>query len=360
MAPGAEAMQDRARLTLSETRVATTAGASDPSVVTLEVTNTSQYVDQFIISISGGMTDWYSVEPEKLSLFPGESGETAIRIHPPRRHDVIAGTYPLTVTVTSRDQSGIAGRAQLMLELGSSGSFEAELVKATDSGETGTFVLRLANLSDGALRVSVSGGDPGQRLLVELPFATTTLQPYQDLDSLPVVVRPRQVPAVSAPLTLEFHIDVSPEYPDPSRSAAARKRLRGSFTLTPAARHADDATSTTAWKLAAGVIAAGAVAHFGLDKAFDKINWWTWPGLAGFGLLYATTLVAVVASRRNAGALPWLLLLGGLPVLIGAAIAAAANDFFWLLPAGILVAAIVRGVIDNRRRRHATRTAAVS
>jgi hypothetical protein len=103
--------------------------------------------------------------------------------------------------------------------------------------------------------------------------------------------------------------------------------------------------------VALAVIPVAAVTHFGLETAFDKINWLTLPGLIGFALLYATTAVAVLASRANAGALPWLLLLGGLPLFIGAVIATLANDPFWLIPAAVLLAAIVLGVLDNLKRR---------
>jgi hypothetical protein len=53
-----------------------------------------------------------------------------------------------------------------------------------------------------------------------------------------------------------------------------------------------------------------------------------------------------------------LLLLGGLPLFIGAAIATAANDPFWLIPAAVLVGAIVLGVRDNFKRRRRTSDAA--
>jgi hypothetical protein len=352
-------MQDRARIRLDPTRVSLLAGADPPATVEVEVTNTSELVDQFDVSILGAPADWYDVKPDRLSLFPKEAGKARVFLHPPRRHDVHAGSFELTVSIRSRDLDAVAATGRISLQIEPSGGFEAQLVKAEDRSDSGSFVLRIANLSDGAITLEVAASDAAQRLAFELPFAVTSLQPYQDIDSIAFSARPRAgIDPPPAGAAIDFKVEVTPQFSDPARAAAARVTLAGRFTYEPSKHQDDRASARLPWRVALAVIPVAAVTHLGLETAFDKINWLTPPGLLGFALLYATTAVAVLASRANAGALPWLLLLGGLPLFIGAAIATAANDPFWLIPAVVLVGAIVLGVRDNFKRRRRTSDAA--
>jgi hypothetical protein len=207
------------------------AGAT-PQQITVSLTNRSNVVDQYVVSIEGGAADWYDVTPDRVSLFPGETGRVTINVHPPRRENVHSGDYPLTIRATSRDDASATTAAAFTLHINPSGGFQFQLVKARDTGRLGSYSLRVVNLSDAPLDVGLSAYDPESILVFYFPAASLYLQPYEQQD-LYFSVKSRFQPTKGESISYPFTVEAEPQYDDPARSAADTQRGNGEFVYTP-------------------------------------------------------------------------------------------------------------------------------
>ena len=227
-------MQERVSLSLSEAKVSLSAGAN-PVAVTVTVTNRGQVVDQYLITVAGGQPDWYDVAPDRVSLFPGESTTVVLRVHPPRRENVLAGAYPLAVRATSRDDASVRATAQLDLTITPSGGFRLLLPKARDMGRSGSYVLRVSNLSDAPLTLNLAAADPETALTFYFPAASMALNPYEQRD-MSFGVRPNRRPFTGEPRVLPFSVEAEPQYADRARAAQDSQRVQGEFVYKPRLR----------------------------------------------------------------------------------------------------------------------------
>lgn len=209
------------------------AGAA-PVAVTLTLSNRSQVVDQFDLSVEGGEADWYEIAPARVSLFPGESATVTLRVHPPRRESVLAGQYNLVVRATSRDDASLAA-AGIVLTITPSGGFRLEMVKARDTGRQGTFSLRAVNLSDAPLVLNLSAQDPETALVFYFPAVAIQLNPYED-KPVSFNVRAKRQPMSGEPVVYQFTVAAEPQLADRAQAARDAQRVAGEFIYRPRIR----------------------------------------------------------------------------------------------------------------------------
>jgi hypothetical protein len=224
-------MQERVTLALGTGRVSLTAGDA-PATVEVTLTNRSQIVDQFDVTLGGGQPDWYDVTPNRVSLFPGESTTVKLNLHPPRRENVLAGRYEITVQATSRDDSAVSSIAGLEMTIVPSGGFQLQLPKARDEGRSGSFRLRLANLSDAALVLGLAASDPETALTFFFPAVQLQLAPYEQQDFV-FAIQPNRRPIKGDPRLYRFTVEATPQYPDRVQSARDTQRIQGEFVYKP-------------------------------------------------------------------------------------------------------------------------------
>ncbi|NUT46947.1 MAG: hydrolytic protein, partial [Saccharothrix sp.] len=151
----------------------------------LTVRNDSDIVEAYEFEVVGDCAPWTSVEPARLSLYPGTSEQVTVLLRPPRSSEVRAGEVPLGVRVlpVERPESVVVSETTVVVE-----PFlqqHAELVperrrawrsarfhvEVRNDGNTPVAVALVAAQADDQLRVTVpaepSVVDPGVR--VELP-----------------------------------------------------------------------------------------------------------------------------------------------------------------------------------------------
>jgi hypothetical protein len=108
-------------------RVTTTTGFGLPTVVvtpgqetstTMTVRNDSDIVEAYEFEVVGGCAPWTSVEPARLSLYPGTSEQVAIVLRPPRSPEARAGEVPLGVRVlpAERPESAVVTETTVVIE----------------------------------------------------------------------------------------------------------------------------------------------------------------------------------------------------------------------------------------------------
>jgi hypothetical protein len=227
-------VQERVSLSFSERNVTLAAGGQ-PVSVQITITNRSNIVDQFQVAVEGGAPDWYDVTPDQVALFPGESASVRLDLHPPRREDVIAGDYQLTVRATSRDNPSSRAAEAMQLTIRPSGGFQMQLLRARAAGRSGSFRLHLANLSDAPLALALSAHDAEAALIFFFPALTVELAPYDQRD-VDFAVRPNRRPFKGEPVTYPFTVEASPSYADVALSASDTQRSTGEFIYQPRIR----------------------------------------------------------------------------------------------------------------------------
>lgn len=82
------------------------------ATTTLTVRNDGDIVEAYTLEVVGDCAAWTTVEPARVSLYPGTSETVAVRLAPPRSHEVKAGEVPLGVRVLPHGAPRIGGRSR--------------------------------------------------------------------------------------------------------------------------------------------------------------------------------------------------------------------------------------------------------
>lgn len=152
--------------------------AIDPgkqATATLTVANRGRVVDTVDVEITDLPPEWYTVETTQASLLPGAQLDVQIRLHPPRRHDSLAGRYDFTVRVGSRENQREAlaiGRFEVLPFESFGLSFEA-----IRSGRN--FRLVAENRGNEPVRYALAGQDDEQAFRYQFDAPAVQLQPGQ-------------------------------------------------------------------------------------------------------------------------------------------------------------------------------------
>lgn len=163
--------------------------AGRQATATVTVTNRGRVVDTVSVEVTDLPPDWYTIETTRASLLPGTHLEVTVRLHPPRRHDSLAGHYDFTVAVSSQShqREAIAIGHFEVLPFESFGlAFEA-----IRSGRN--FRLIAENRGNEPVRYALAGQDDEQAFRYQFDAPVVHLQPGQKQVVALKVRRPRQL-----------------------------------------------------------------------------------------------------------------------------------------------------------------------
>ncbi|HYO50747.1 MAG TPA: hypothetical protein VEW94_12925, partial [Chloroflexia bacterium] len=151
-------------------------GPGEAATLQITVTNVSDVVDAFGLTVLGLDPAWYTLAPAEVSLFPGKSSQIQLQLHPPR--GTYAGPYPFTILATSRDNplesSTVGATLNLAAEGGAALGIEPKRIK----GRMGLFAIALTNGANTPRNVILSVTDPEEALRYTL--GTPTVQQAED------------------------------------------------------------------------------------------------------------------------------------------------------------------------------------
>lgn len=221
------------------------------AVVTVRVRNQGTIVDRFALTVVGPLAQWARVEPNALSLFPGQDGESKITFSPPREPLPRAGTFPFGVRVKAEaDPTGVAveeGR----ITLGPFTDAAAEIVPATSRGSrTGRHDVLIDNRGNAPVEVVVGAVDPDRLVDFTVSPDRLVIGPGERGD-VSIKAAVRDTFFLGSKVPHPFNVEVKP-----GRSAPIQ--LRASMTQGPI---------LPSWlPVAGGLVVAGLVAVFALSR----------------------------------------------------------------------------------------------
>ncbi|HEX6356343.1 hydrolytic protein [Actinophytocola sp.] len=148
------------------------------ATTTLTVRNDSDIVEAYEFSAAGACAPWTTVEPARLSLYPGTSEGVTLTLRPPRSPEVRAGETPLAVRVMPVERPELAVVPETTVLIKPFGQLRAELTpRRRRAWRTGRFRVTLDNQGNTPITVSLDTTDPEQELRFGFTPAGSTLAP---------------------------------------------------------------------------------------------------------------------------------------------------------------------------------------
>ncbi len=194
-----------------------------------KVQNLSQIVDQYDAQVLRLEPGWASTIRQSVALFPGDSGEVTIALHPPGGTESQAGRYAYLVRVVSRDSPADYTEVPGEFTVLPFGGIEAELRPERVEGRRGLFQVQLRNLSNQARGVALRANDAEsilvyrfQRQAVEIPVAGE--------ESIPLEVVPPRRPKVGPPQEYRFLVEATE---GPEGEEQVLRAIEGTYAYQP-------------------------------------------------------------------------------------------------------------------------------
>ncbi|MFF9346455.1 hypothetical protein [Streptomyces sp. NPDC014734] len=93
-------------LTASLDDSSVTAAPGEETALPLRILNSGSTVEEYRFEVVGACAAWSAVEPETLSLYPGDSQTVSFVLRPPRDSTVLAGETPFGIRVVPTSERG--------------------------------------------------------------------------------------------------------------------------------------------------------------------------------------------------------------------------------------------------------------
>lgn len=200
------------------------------------VRNDSDIVEAYSLEVVGDCAPWSTVDPPRVSLYPGTSETVTIRLEPPRSPEVRAGEIPLGVRVLPTEHPESVRVLETTVHVEEFRELSAELVPSRRHGWLrGRYRLVVRNQGNSPVRVGFTPGQPGE----ELGFAFTPAEPaLEPGESTEVGLRVRTGKPVwfGAPVVWPFTVDTAEAGEEEAArrdATAVRTPLEAEFVQIP-------------------------------------------------------------------------------------------------------------------------------
>jgi hypothetical protein len=155
----------------------------DTATTGFTVRNDSEIVEAYTFEVVGPCAPWTSVEPTRLSLYPGTSGAVTVRLSPPRSPEVRAGEVPLAVRVLPAERPELVTVPETVVTITAFGQLDAALEpQRRRTWWRARFHVRLDNHGNTPIEVALAAADAGDELHYGGLPASTALAPAEDTE----------------------------------------------------------------------------------------------------------------------------------------------------------------------------------
>ncbi|MEU9159157.1 hydrolytic protein [Streptomyces sp. NPDC048424] len=175
----------------------------------LTVRNDSDIVEAYRLEVVGDCAAWATVEPERVSLYPGTSETVTIRLAPPRSPQVRAGDVPLAVRVLPTEQPEAVRVPETTVHVEEFRELRAESAPKRRRGWLrGRYRLAVRNEGNCPVQLGFTPAQPGEELKFAFAPATQKLEPGESAE-VGLRVRTGKPVWFGTPVTWPFTVDVA-------------------------------------------------------------------------------------------------------------------------------------------------------
>lgn len=181
------------------------------ATTTLTVRNDSEIVEAYEFEVAGECAPWTTVEPARLSLYPGTSDTVTLTLRPPRSPRVHAGETPLAVRVVPAERPELAVVPETTVFVAPFGEVQAELApRRRRAWRTGRYRVMLRNQGNTPVTVTLNTTDPEEELRFGFTPRESSLAPGVETETR-LRVRTRKLIWFGKPVTKPFQLVATPD-----------------------------------------------------------------------------------------------------------------------------------------------------
>ncbi|MER6069591.1 hydrolytic protein [Streptomyces sp. NPDC001817] len=150
----------------------------------LTVRNDSDIVEAYTLEVVGDCAAWATVEPERVSLYPGTSETVTIRLDPPRSSEVRAGDVPLGVRVLPAEHPEAVTVPEATVHVEEFHELRTEILPRRRRGWLrGRYRLATRNEGNAPVRIALTPEQPGEELRFAFTAAELALEPGESAET---------------------------------------------------------------------------------------------------------------------------------------------------------------------------------
>ncbi|MGV9625331.1 COG1470 family protein [Streptomyces sp. NPDC003487] len=154
------------------------------ATTTLTVRNDSDIVEAYSLEVVGDCAPWSTVEPARVSLYPGTSETVTIRLEPPRSPEVRAGETPLAVRVLPAEHPDAVRVPETTVHIEEFHELRTELLPRRRRGWLrGRYRLAVRNEGNTPAQVGFTPGQAGEELAFAFSPAEPRLEPGESAET---------------------------------------------------------------------------------------------------------------------------------------------------------------------------------
>ncbi|MFH8481512.1 hydrolytic protein [Streptomyces sp. NPDC018055] len=179
------------------------------ATTTLTVRNDGDIVEAYTLEVVGDCAAWSTVEPARVSLYPGTSETVTLTFAPPRSHEVRAGETPLAVRVLPAEhpESVVVPEGTVIVE--PFHELRTELEPRRRRGWLGArFRTAVQNTGNTPVDVAFTGKQAGEELRLGFTPAQRRLEPGESAE-VRLKVRAAKLIWFGEPVTWPFEVEAA-------------------------------------------------------------------------------------------------------------------------------------------------------
>ncbi|MDX2403462.1 hydrolytic protein [Streptomyces microflavus] len=198
------------------------------ATTTLTVRNDSDIVEAYTLEVVGDCAAWSTVEPARVSLYPGTSETVTLTFAPPRSHEVKAGETPLAVRVLPAEhpESVVVPEGTVTVE--PFHELRTELEPRRRRGWLGArFRTAVQNKGNTPVDVAFTGRQAGEELRLGFTPGQKRLEPGESAE-IRLKVRAAKLIWFGEPVTWPFEVEAAE-----AAGTAAEAKAEGKEPVRP-------------------------------------------------------------------------------------------------------------------------------
>ncbi|MGC0418075.1 hydrolytic protein [Embleya sp. AB8] len=200
---------------------AVTVAPGGVATTTLTVRNDSDIVEAYTLEVVGDCAAWSTVEPARVSLYPGTAEQVTIRLAPPRSPEVRAGEIPMGVRVLPAEHPELVVVPETTVCVEAFRELRTELEPRRRRRRLGAgYRVAVQNLGNTPVDVGLAGTQPGEELRFAFTPGQLRLAPGESADAR-LRIRTRKPIWFGESVTRPFEVET--RVGDPAAGAATEE-----------------------------------------------------------------------------------------------------------------------------------------